>query len=258
MELEIINTWAHERNLSKEDALQSFLQVIVLKNLTLEGAHLIGGTALVLGHGNPRFSEDLDFTNVKNPLLLENSLKKALGEIDGWLGVRGRIAYPKAKKSTWRLIYQFSQSETIQLHIDSQAYRAYTRFPMVIRFPGINPFVGNTVEIEEIMANKVVALGERKYLSGRDLFDLWFHWLSQQNTNQQTRKILDLLPLKLKERHFSQRGFLTALKRRLTKEPTFARAHYEWKRYLPPSFQKNTVFQTIIDQTKKIPEMLSL
>ncbi|EKD50135.1 MAG: hypothetical protein ACD_62C00642G0001, partial [uncultured bacterium] len=52
----------NERGLSPHDALQAFLQFLVIKHHSFEPARFIGGTALVLGHGNPRFSEDIDFT----------------------------------------------------------------------------------------------------------------------------------------------------------------------------------------------------
>lgn len=43
------------------------MQVAVLKNLNFEEAVLIGGTALVMGNGNPRFSEDVDLAGVERP-----------------------------------------------------------------------------------------------------------------------------------------------------------------------------------------------
>ncbi|MDO8519532.1 MAG: nucleotidyl transferase AbiEii/AbiGii toxin family protein, partial [Deltaproteobacteria bacterium] len=68
MDLDGIQRYARERGLSHRDASQTFMQVIVLRHLAVPGARLIGGGALVFGHGNPRFSEDIDLTQVPDPL----------------------------------------------------------------------------------------------------------------------------------------------------------------------------------------------
>ena len=258
MNSEMIQQWQRERAISRQDALQSFLQIIVLKNLSLENIRLIGGTALVLGQGNPRFSEDLDFANVSSPLLLEKDIQKAVREADGWLGVSGRIVYPKPKKSTWRLVYQLLPSEAIQLHIDSQPYPAHTHSPVIIRFPGIPSFIKASVEVDEIMADKLVALVQRQYLSGRDLFDLWYHWLSQPYNQNRSEKIIQLLRIKLREHASSRKEFLKIAVTRISGKMALEKANYEWKRYLPVSFQKDEVFEDILKQIKRLPEILAL
>src|SRR3989338_11101342 len=93
--MEAIEQYARERGLSLQDARQTFMQVVVLKNLAFPEARLIGGTALVLGHGNPRFSEDIDLTQVADPGLLKLGLARAPRELAGWFGHPVRLTAPK-------------------------------------------------------------------------------------------------------------------------------------------------------------------
>ena len=110
MSIEQIKTYAGEKNISEEEATQVFLQVLVLKHLSLPGAHFMGGTALVLGYGNPRFSEDIDLTQVKNPLKLSQGLINAAREASQWLGTRVAVQKPKKGKRTWKMICTFNPS----------------------------------------------------------------------------------------------------------------------------------------------------
>lgn len=254
--IEAVEQYAQERNLSIRDATQTFLQVIVLKNLSLPNLHLMGGTALVLGHGNPRFSEDIDLTQVKNPLDLKSNLTKAATELEGWLGSRVGLIPPKKGARTWRLSWARNPSETLQLHVDCQAYRAQTTHPIILNFPSIPSFVFEAEGLEEIMADKMIALAYRRYLGGRDLFDLWFHWLRPGISAPVPDKILDLLHNKLKERSLTARGLADQLKQRLSPSASLARAKDEWQRYLPASFQKESVYHDILQSSRRLLELL--
>lgn len=257
MNTELLNSWAKERAISKQDALQNFLQVIALKNMTLEKARFIGGTALVLAHGNPRFSEDLDFGGVRRPWELQKDMERSAREIQDWLGAAVEIRRPKKGGTTWKLICAFGPSESLRLHIDTQPYRALTHFPALIRFPGIPPFVAASVELDEIMADKIMALAQRRYLGGRDLFDLWFHWLKSPDRDRRKARIRRLLLSKLKQRALRLDGLAGSLKERLGLRPTLDRARQEWRRYLPDSFQKESLYKDILSQAGRIREIIS-
>lgn len=255
--LENVKRYSEERGLSYADSLQTFMQILVLKNISLESARLFGGTALVLGFGNPRFSEDLDFTQVPHPPKLANDLARGGKELEAWFGVPARLTPPKVGKPTWRIVCTFGPAESVRLHVDSQKYPAHTRRPMIIRYPGISTFVIESLALEEIMAEKIVALAFRRYLGGRDLFDLWFHWLSEPH-NKMVEAVRGLLDHKLRERRIGNAALAGHLSRRLSTSPNLERARAEWKRYLPPNFQKPTIAEEIMERCRALPELLLL
>ena len=253
-----IDQWAREHSVTRRDALQTALQIIVLRHLSDEKAAFMGGTALVLGFGNPRFSEDLDFTQVVHPLVLESGLKKAAREAGEWMGAPARLTPPKKGGRTWRLSCALSPSETVQLHIDSQPYRAHTVASIVISFPGLPSVVCRSLTVNEIMAEKILALAGRRYLSGRDLFDLWFHWLARPGADETGSEIRALAVRKMKERRLTVGVVRELLTSRLRPSMDLTRARQEWKRYLPASFQKSDVLNQIAEGALTIPERLAL
>lgn len=250
-----VDIWARDKGLSLQDALQNFLQVIVLKNISLESARFIGGTALVWAHGNPRFSEDIDFGGVTDPLALKKDIARSAREMKDWLGIPVKIQAPRQGKATWKLKGSLNPSQSIRLHVDTQSYPALTHFPALIRFPGISPFIVASVEIEEIMADKIIALARRRYLSGRDLFDLWFHWLKIPNREGHDQRVKNFLMRKLKQRGLAMKVFSDALESRL-KNPALERSRLEWRRYLPAPFQKELVQKDILTHAGRLPEII--
>jgi len=252
MSISGIQKYAREKNTSEAEATQVFFQVLVLKHLSLPGVHFMGGTALVLGYGNPRFSEDIDLTQVKNPLKLSQGLENAAREASQWLSAKVNLQPPKGGKRTWKMICSLNPSQSIRLHIDTQPFSAQTTRPIVIEFPSLTSFVCETLTLREILAEKVLALTFRKYLGGRDLFDLWFHWLRKSDWDVQKNDVLHLVTLKLKERKLSYLQFQQNLKNRLGTDSALNRARTEWERYLPPDFQKESIFKDIVKCNQKL------
>lgn len=252
MSLESIQKYATEKKISEMEATQVLLQVLVLKHLSLPGAHFMGGTALVLGYGNPRFSEDIDLTDIKNPLKLSQSLENAVREASQWLRTKVALQPPKPEKRTWKIICSLSRSESIRLHIDTQAYPAHTSRPIVIEFPSLSSFVCEALTLPEILSEKMIALAFRKYLGGRDLFDLWFHWLRKSDWELLRNEVFMLVKLKLKERKLLQAEFNQNLNSRLKKGSSLNRAREEWERYLPPEFQKESILNDILNSCQKL------
>lgn len=256
MLIEGIQKYAIRKKISENEAIRVFLQVLVLKHLSTPGIHFMGGTALVFGYENPRFSEDIDLTNVKNPLKLAQGLENTAREAAQWLGAKIDLKPPKLEKRTWKIICSMSPSQVIQLHIDSQTYRAHTSRPIVIEFPSLTSFVCETLSLPEILSEKVIALAFRKYLGGRDLFDLWFHWLRKSDWISQRNEIFRLIKLKLSERKFSQREFNQNLTQRLKADSSLKRARDEWERYLPTDFQIESIFDDIFKSIQKLKEQI--
>lgn len=235
-----------ERGFSLRESIQTFFQIIVLKNLSWKEEKFIGGTALVFGFNNPRFSEDIDLTQVNNPLSLEPYLKKGVRELTDWLKEEleetPKLIPPKKEKATWKISAKIRQEGILHLHVDSQKYPAHSHHPIVISPRGMSPFIIAGVALEEILADKLVALVLRNYVSGRDLFDLWYHWLKDPKP-EVSEKVFFFLDKKKKDRSLTGNIFSTIEKRLSSQIP--ARVLEEWNRYLPPSLKNRPLYEEI-------------
>lgn len=107
------------------------------------------------------------------------------------------------------------------------------------------------------MAEKVIAVATRRYLGGRDLFDLWFHWLRTPQWQDRTDAILHLLSLKLRERSLRRDQIGSALSSRLAEGTALTRAREEWKRYLPADFRRPAVLNEIVARCRLLKELVS-
>lgn len=232
------------------------MQAITLKNIHVEGIALIGGTSLVLAENNPRFSEDIDLTGVENPATLLPYLKKGSAELEAFLGFDVLIKLPKKDKTTWKIFCR-SQNLTATLHIDNQKFKPLTTRPLMVEFPGIPSFVFTGVKIEEIMADKLLAIAFRNNLSGRDIFDLWFHWFRHGSEKEKYTDIIALLKEKLKQRKLSIVAFNNAISSRL-KTVIPARVVDEWNRYLPVNLKNEDLFKEIFAVTSKNLEKMKI
>lgn len=245
-----IEKYGTDNGISRQDALQVFMQVVALKNLLTRDAALIGGTALVMGHGNPRFSEDIDLTGVEDPLSLKAGLTGATQDIGGLLGAKTALLPPKAGRTTWRLRCEMESGSSVHLHVDTQNYRALTQHPIMVAYPGMPPFVFPSITLGEIMADKVIALAFRNYASGRDIFDLWFHWLKDDSSSETDATILGMVKKKLAARKLVQKDFAEKLHARMS-HGIPKRVLDEWQRYLPPSLQQVAFYKTIFDRVSE-------
>lgn len=234
-----IKKYAEMKTISNQDALQVWMQMVVLKNLLSKNCALIGGTALVIGHGNPRFSEDIDLTGIDDPMHLKSAVQKAVIELEGILGATAAATPPKPGRRTWRIQCRVNKTLHALLHIDSQAYPPLTHHPIVAEYPGIAPFVVSSVELDEIMADKIVALAFRKNISGRDIFDLWYHWL--RSGKEIDAAIKDMVARKLQMRTLEKKDILIALNTRMSHGIT-RRVEEEWDRYLPSSLRDKALY----------------
>lgn len=251
-----INLQAQKKFLSPQEVAQNFIQAVVLRHLSLPLTRFMGGTALVLGYNNPRFSEDVDLTQVRHPSLLHPGLIKAKNEVEGWFGKPVILSPPKSEGRTWKLVVRMNPSTSLRLHIDSQPFKAYTTRPLVIEFSPLPPFVCQALEVDEIMAEKVIALAYRRYLGGRDLFDLWFHWLRVETNHSRQQLIAELVKKKVRERKLSFQELYKLLSLRLSGKIPLTRAREEWKRYLPPDFQKPSIFDDIVSRCFLLPKII--
>lgn len=181
-----IDERAEEEGLLRKTILKEALQVLALEHLySLPESDAItfqGGTCLRLLYGGPRYSEDLDFV-VPDLHKVSGMFEKvrASAEKMGPL-LEGNIWLRVQKESEnlvrWKLYYEpLKGRENTSVSIEFAKYPAYTSqlLPLQIPkgYPSI-PLVLVKAEAEkEILTDKVTALATRKYLKGRDIFDIW-------------------------------------------------------------------------------------
>jgi len=179
------------------------IQLITLYNLfsRKESRNIIfqGGTALRWFHGNERFSEDLDFVtslSMTDLVGLLNSLAVSIetgikaqfgpgafvlrqkdrgreGSVTAFLeyaseGQRGKTM---VKLEFERLKAGVSPGQEQVILSSAPAVSYFIRTGQVMLPPGR---VVNIETVEEIFSDKIRALLERRYLKGRDLYDIWF------------------------------------------------------------------------------------
>lgn len=168
-------------------ALREYLQYKVLASL-FEGPYgrrlaFMGGTALRIIHGNPRFSEDLDFDNRgldrDGLTALAASIRRDL-EREGY-----RLDVREFAKGAWHveirfleLLYEFGLSghreEKLLLSIDLEpqefSYRSdraiVNRFDVFAAVAAVPPDI--------LLSQKIAAVFTRKRALGRDLYDIVF------------------------------------------------------------------------------------
>lgn len=181
---EEILTVSTQTGLTSRQTLQEHLQKAVLAALSRHNAfrHIVfqGGTALRLFYNNPRFSEDLDF--VLHPAHTTFDLTELLNMLPGFL----TPLYPFLDRITTRLQKQDTTlqrgvlhttsnnpQQAIRLHIELAMVPSHQHTQKILSFPPLHP----AVRIEtptEILADKLLALGCREYIKGRDLWDIYF------------------------------------------------------------------------------------
>ena len=183
------------------------LQLLLLDNLYAQSGSermiFQGGTALRWVYGGTRFSEDLDFVTDLTRKGIETVLAKTYPHV-----VKSCLAQfgsgsaeqqiKEARKSAYKTLFVFrpeTQRERIAVRLEFEMLQpdrvpGYERFVLrdLSQVAGLMaggqlllPYTSSIVmaeTAEEILSDKIRALFERKYLKGRDLFDIW--WIVNQ------------------------------------------------------------------------------
>lgn len=182
-----------QRPLTPDEQRQiaSEAHVLVLDGLatktawTLEDLAFQGGTSLALAWDSPRFSEDLDFI-VREDLNFDHHIKKVALHVEDGLqrNFPGAKVNLKEKESDSQNVYTFSVSlpnvlgntkiKTEFWKVKNDYVKGYDRnYKMVARRGSISPQIP-VASLDQIYADKMVALGSRERLKWRDIFDVWF------------------------------------------------------------------------------------
>jgi predicted nucleotidyltransferase component of viral defense system len=177
-------------------------QLIILHQLYMQkGSHNLifqGGTALRWCYGGARFSEDLDFVTPLAPESIKKILTGALRGVE-------KVLIPHFGVGAFTLVEKKSRADALKCFVDFRPETSREKLSVKLEFEGLIekilpqrenhvlsslPTVAylitagdfrvprpNTVIVTEtpaeIISDKVRSLLERKYLKGRDLFDVW-------------------------------------------------------------------------------------
>lgn len=139
-----------------------------------------GGTCLKFFYNSNRFSEDLDFTLLKNKNL-ESSLEKAASELN-LVGIEAKINQKKRMRGGFscRLKYKGplfigKPSSIGSIRIDVSFRKDVFLRPewklLIPTYPDVRPFSVQCMKLEEIFSEKVRAIATRA--RPRDIYDVW-------------------------------------------------------------------------------------
>jgi predicted nucleotidyltransferase component of viral defense system len=155
-----------------------------------------GGTCLHLAHGSARFSEDLDFM-VRGGLSLSGLAKEVQRRLrlpaDIPAGLAVLVTPSRADRNPHAFMVTLSGQDVIGSakvkielwQTDAQVLKSVKVIVSTIASPsGAQAFVP-TATLDEILVDKIYALGARERLKPRDIFDLW--WLFSRSAPPKLR-----------------------------------------------------------------------
>ena len=192
-----------EKKVRKSEALQ----LILLDNLYAQSGseHIIfqGGTALRWVYSGMRFSEDLDFVTHLQAGDLEKILSKMFQNTKNACTAQfgpGRAEYKikEVRKQATKMFFIYrpeGQRERIAVKLEFETLKAghdpefdkhiLRDLPLVAGMVAggelVIPYSSSIVLAEtpeEILSDKIRAIYERKFLKGRDIYDIW--WIVKQ------------------------------------------------------------------------------
>lgn len=134
-----------------------------------------GGTVLYLFYGLPRFSVDLDFN-----LLDERRKELVFEKLDIILQKFGTLKEKDKKRFTLFFLLSYGEKErNVRVEIsvrnfpDNYEVKNYLGIPMLV------------MKKEDMFAHKLADLLDRKNLTNRDLFDIWFFMKERWAVNKE-------------------------------------------------------------------------
>ena len=177
---------AQEEGLLNKTILKEYLQISILEYLYgLPESDVItfqGGTCLRLLYGGPRYSEDLDFvvSSVENLPAIFKKVSSAVEKLSPFFEGKVWMRVQKESKNLvrWKLYYEPTENnENTSVSVEFAKYPAYTSQLLPLKIPKgypATPLILVKAETEqEILADKINAIATRRYLKGRDIFDIW-------------------------------------------------------------------------------------
>ncbi|WP_298336031.1 nucleotidyl transferase AbiEii/AbiGii toxin family protein [Ferrimicrobium sp.] len=205
------------------ELLQALLEADAARSLVFQG-----GTALRLCYGGNRYSEDLDFAGgtAFDPVVMGEFKRRLTDNISSHYGltvaVEERQANPddkiavrrwKAKVHLPRENRSLKQSHVIHLEVANiPAHTSEVRLVRPLSSTAqysYRSLMVKTESREEILADKILALGDRPYLKHRDVWDI--HMLEQAGVELDS----GLVKQKIVDYHLERSVFLEKLAERI-------------------------------------------
>lgn len=182
LEQSLIENQAKELKTSKDNVAREAYEILILRAIgeSAVGKNLVfkGGTALRLAYNSPRFSEDLDFSIIK-----EVSFKDFKNLIENLCSKYKEIELSDLsnKRYTFFALLKIredflSQRFSIKIEVSKRKFSSSQKpgfEPSLLKSPilPISIFF-NVMSLETTLENKLRAVKER--IKSRDLFDIWF------------------------------------------------------------------------------------
>ncbi|MFQ6058988.1 MAG: nucleotidyl transferase AbiEii/AbiGii toxin family protein [Anaerolineae bacterium] len=190
--LDTLRQRAEDEQLPLRVILKEALQVYTLAAIYGQPAsdHITfqGGTCLRLVYGGPRYSEDVDFVTTLDDAELAGLFEQVRREVTRLAPLFAGEVTLRVQKATqemarWKVHYRAArQQDSTSISLEFAPYPAYTDHVAVLTPPADLPALPLVVvraeALEEIMADKITAIAGRRYVKGRDVFDLW--WLKRK------------------------------------------------------------------------------
>ncbi len=173
------NVDARVRNVYQEEMQKAVLAGLARKR-SFERVVFQGGTALRLFYRNPRFSEDIDLVLAEG--VEEHDLSSSMSYVKDYCEDRFPflesvgVGTQKRTKELQRYVLKAlsdAPEQRLRLHIELASVPSYQNSPRILDFPPLRPAILVEDPIE-ILADKICALALRRYLKGRDLWDIYF------------------------------------------------------------------------------------
>ena len=189
----MLSAYDQSTDAARRNAIYEVSQQIVLAGLADGGffdkAAFYGGTCLRIFHGLNRFSEDMDFTLLKDdpsfsfeqyfqPVIDQFALvgrrveikkkdKQSFGKVES--------AFLKDTTEVYDLSFQTEKSIKVKIEVDTEPPRKFATEPKVLYLP--KSFMTRCVALPDLYAGKMHALAFRAWknrIKGRDWYD--FEW----------------------------------------------------------------------------------
>ncbi|MHB1679235.1 MAG: nucleotidyl transferase AbiEii/AbiGii toxin family protein [bacterium] len=213
-----IETSVDFKNVSKEILQLNILDILSNYSELYKNIAFQGGTALKLCYNLNRYSEDLDFTINKEG---KRFINKLFDELPSKLKIDEKIEATFNSKGLMDIInvkvIPEERIKSINVKIEFMEVPSYTKQFRIVENKysfGIKDLYIPAESLEEILADKIVALGGRPLLDSmpfksRDIWDI--AWLSNNNIVLN----LDLISKKLDDYKISKDIFLNNIYKRL-------------------------------------------
>ncbi|ASI13784.1 nucleotidyltransferase toxin [Candidatus Mancarchaeum acidiphilum] len=170
-----------------QDAEKDYLQELMLYQIFNRSTNIIfrGGTAISKLYGSGRFSEDLDFI-LQNPTeveVIKKLINRAIKGINLQYNANFKVEkYKNMLKYTIKIkgpLYAISnnpqsvQTLGLDMNLFERPMMDVKHMPRMPIYSDIPSYIINSLDVNELLADKIKALMERTEPVARDMYDSW-------------------------------------------------------------------------------------